>query len=79
MFGRDRLSLTMGIMRTTTEQFMRELEERAKRLASRNCFYLAATLLEHYDGEHADETKNARLTAARRYLELARNQSSCTP
>jgi hypothetical protein len=70
---------TTGTMQQTTEKFFQELEERAKRLASRKCFCLAATLLEYYDGEHADETKDARLIAARRYLELARNQSSCTP
>jgi hypothetical protein len=43
-------------------------------LAARKCPYMAGVLLQYYDGEFAPETKDARLQAARKYYDLARQQ-----
>ena len=61
-------------MRANPEDVLRELEEMAKRLAARKCFYLAAVLLRDYDGDCAAETKTERLKSAGRYSELSREQ-----
>ena len=38
------------------------------------CLYLARVLLEKYDGNLADETKAARMKAARKYFDLAQTR-----
>jgi exonuclease VII small subunit len=65
-------------MRLSTEELLRNLEEKAERLASKQCPYLAAVLLQYYDGERAEETKAARLKAARKYLDLVAGQPKFT-
>ena len=47
----------------------------AERLVKRKCPYMAAVLVQYYDGEFAVETKEARMTAARKYLDMARDQN----
>lgn len=44
-------------------------------LAARKCPYMAAVLLQYYDGDFALETKDERLKAARIYLDQAREQA----
>lgn len=61
-------------MPTSPEELLRNLEEQARRLASQGCPYLAGVLLQYYDGDCAEETKSARLRAAKVYFDLARRQ-----
>lgn len=57
------------------EDVMRDLETMAARLAARKCMYMAGVLFQYYDGEFAEETKEARKQAARRYFDLSRQQA----
>jgi hypothetical protein len=60
-------------------ELLKELETMAANLASRKCPYLAAVLLQYYDGEFAAETLEARRKIARAYLDQAREQSQDKP
>jgi hypothetical protein len=66
-------------MHTKPEEVMRELNAMAEKLAARNCWYMAGVLLQYYDGEFAEETKSARLQAARKYFDASRQQSDDRP
>ena len=58
----------------SAQAVLQNLENEAQRLASYHCFFLAAFLLQYYDGEYAEETKAARSQIARHYFELANQQ-----
>jgi|GEM_PF-1852083 hypothetical protein len=61
-------------MHAKPDEVFRELEAMAERLTARKCWYMAGVLMQYYDGEFADETKAARLQAARRYFDIARQR-----
>lgn len=61
------------------QQVLEELEKMATNLGERNCPYLAALVLQYYDGECAAETKEARMISARKYLDMARAQPPYEP
>ena len=54
---------------------LKQLEKMAADLADRKCPYMAAVLLQYYDGDFALETRDERLKAARIYLDQAREQA----
>jgi hypothetical protein len=58
---------------STSDALLQTLEEKAKRLASSNCPYMAGVILAYYDGEQAEETKDARIAAAKKYFDLSNN------
>lgn len=62
-------------MHSSPEEVMRELEEMAKRLVTRKCPYMAATLMRYYDGDFTNETRDLRQKAARKYEDMAREQA----
>lgn len=64
------------IKHASAAELMRELEGMAERLAERKCPYMAATLMQYYDGEFASETKEARMKFAKTYDEMARQQAA---
>ena len=59
-------------MRANPDDVLHELEEMAKRLAARKCFYLAAVLLRDYDGDCAVETQTERLKSSIQYSNQSR-------
>ena len=63
----------------TPSEVLKELETMAANLGARKCPYLAAVLLQYYDGDCAAETKEARLQMSRKYLDLAREMPPYQP
>jgi hypothetical protein len=63
------------VMKPMPTDVLHNLEEKANRLAARKCPFMAATLLQYYDGDCAEETKANRLQIAQRYFNLARQQA----
>ena len=55
---------------------MQELEKMAQQLAARKCSYMAAVLLQYYDGDFAMETKEARMKMAQMYRDIAREEAA---
>ena len=53
---------------------MQELEKMAQQLAARKCSYMAAMLLQYYDGEFALETNESRQKMAKMYRDIAREE-----
>ena len=66
-------------MQTSGDEILQELGAKANRLASWKFPFLAAALLENYDGDQAAETKTARLEQARAFQELARERDQGKP
>ena len=60
---------------TSSADVLRQLEKMAADLADRKCPYMAAVLLQYYDGDFSLETHDERLKAARIYLDQAREQA----
>jgi len=60
---------------TSSADVLRQLEKMAADLADRKCPYMAAVLLQYYDGDFSLETHDERLKAARVYLDKAREQA----
>ena len=60
---------------TSPADVLKQLEKMATDLANRKCPYMAAVLLQYYDGDFSLETHDERLRAARIYLDQAREQA----
>ena len=63
----------------TPSEVLKELEVMAANLGAKNCPYMAAVLLQYYDGDCAAETKDDRLQMARKYLDQACAQPPYQP
>ena len=61
---------------SNSQEVMQELEKMSQQLAARKCSYMAAVLLQYYDGEFALETKEARLKLAQMYRDIAREEAA---
>jgi hypothetical protein len=65
----------MKVSTTSPADVLKQLGKMAADLADRKCPYMAAVLLQYYDGDFAAETRDERMKAARPYLDQAREQS----